>query len=90
MPFGRAQRKKDVATGVALPPKSRALYDGKPIPPDYARVDVMWTNKEFDEDKIDIPTEEGRRFIGATLGMRMQWNKGDTILEVLTPASARS
>ena len=36
VPFGRTQRKKDVATGVALPPKSGAMYDGKPIPPDSA------------------------------------------------------
>ena len=57
VPFGRAQRKNVVATGVALPPKSGAMYNGKPIPPDYARVDVMWTNTEFDQDEIDIPTE---------------------------------
>ena len=30
--------------GVALPPERGAMYDGKPIPPDYARVDVTWTN----------------------------------------------
>ena len=59
VPFGRAQRKKDAATGVALPPKSGAMYDGKPIPPDYAWVDVTWTNKDFDKDEIDIPTERG-------------------------------
>ena len=40
VPFGRAQRKKDVATGVALPPESGAMYDGKPILPDYAWVNV--------------------------------------------------
>ena len=82
MPFGKAQRKKDVATGVALPPKSGAMYDGKPIPPDYARVDVTWTNKDFDEDEIDIPTEEGYRFIGATIGMRILWNKSDIVLDM--------
>ena len=43
--------------GVALPPKSGAMYSGKPIPPDFARVDVMWTNVDFGEDEIDIPTE---------------------------------
>ena len=40
MAFDRAQRKKDVATGLALPPKSGAMYDGKPILPDYAWVNV--------------------------------------------------
>ena len=87
MPFDRAQRKKDVATGVALPPRSGAMYGGKLIPPDYAWVDVTWTNSEFDEDEIDIPTEEGYRFIGATLGMRMLWNKSDIVLDMPTPAS---
>ena len=90
MPFGRAQRKKDVATGVVLPLESGAMYDGKPILPDYARVDVTWTNKEFDEDEIDIPIEEGYRFIGATLGMRVLWNKSDIVLEMPTPASQPS
>jgi hypothetical protein len=50
----------------------------------------MWTNTEFDEDEIDIPIEEGSRFNGATLGMRVLCNKGDIVLEVPTPASARS
>ena len=47
------------------------MYDGKPIPPDYAMVDVTWTNLDFDEDEINIPTEEGYRFIGATIGMHV-------------------
>ena len=59
VPFGREQRKKDVATGVALPPKSSAMYDGKSIPPNYAQVNMTWTNKDFDEDEIDIPIEQG-------------------------------
>ena len=76
--------------GVALPPESGAMYGGKPILPDYARVDVTWSNTEFDEDEIDIPTEEGNRFIGATLGICVLWNKGDIVLDVPMPASARS
>jgi hypothetical protein len=59
VPFGKVQRKKDVAMGVALPPESGAMYGGKPILPDYAWVDVTWTNIDFDEGEIDIPTEEG-------------------------------
>jgi hypothetical protein len=83
VPFGRvAQRKKDVATRVALPPDSGAMYNGKPIPPDYARVNVMWTNKDFDEDEIDIPTKEGYRFIGATIGMHVLWNRSDIVLDM--------
>jgi hypothetical protein len=63
------------------------MYDGKPIPLDYARVDVTWTNLNFDEDEIDIPTEEGYRFIGATIGTRVLWNKSDVVLDMLTSAS---
>ena len=76
-----------MATGVALLPESGALYGGKPISPDYARVDVTWTNSEFDEDEIDIPTEEGYRFIGATLSMRVLWNKSNIVLDMPTLAS---
>ena len=76
-----------MATGVAHPPKSGAMYDGKPILPYYAQVNVTWTNKDFDEDEIDIPTEEGYRFIGATIGMHMLWNKSDIVLDMSTPVS---
>ena len=79
-----------MATGVPLPPESGAMYDGKPIPPDYAWVDVTWTNKDFDKDEIDIPTEEGYRFIGATIGMRVLWNKSDIVLDMPTPVSQPS
>ena len=87
MPFGRAQRKKEVAQGVALPPKSSVTYNGKPIPHDYARMDLTWTNLNFDEDEIDIPTKEGYRFIDATIGMRVLWNKSDIVLDMPTLAS---
>jgi hypothetical protein len=69
---------------VALPPERGALYGGKPIPPYYAKVDVTWTNIEFDEDEINIPTEEGNRSIDASLSMPVLWNKGDIDLEVPT------
>jgi hypothetical protein len=63
-----------VATGVALLPESGTMYDGKPILLDYAWVNVTWTNKDFDDDEIDIPTKEGYKFIIATLGTRVLWN----------------
>ena len=72
---------------MALPLKSGTMYDGKPILPNYATVDMTWTNPDFDEDEIDIPTEEGYRFIGATLGMRVLWNKSDIVLDMPTPVS---
>ena len=76
--------------GVALPPESGAMYGGRPIPLDYAWVDMSWTNSEFDEDEIDIPTLEGFRFIGGILSMQVLWNKSDIVLEMLTPASQPS
>ena len=45
MPYGRTMsEKKEVARGVALPPESGSMYNNKRISPDYARVDVTWTN----------------------------------------------
>jgi hypothetical protein len=88
--FGRAQRKKEVAQGVALLPESGAMYDDKPIPPNCARVDVTWTNLDFDEDEINIPTKEGYRFISATIGMRVLWNKSNIVLDMMTPTSQPS
>jgi hypothetical protein len=66
IPFGRKLlRKKEVATGVALPPRKRHPINNKPIPPDYAMVTVTWTHNDDDEEEeeeeeIDIPTEEGK------------------------------
>ena len=87
MPFGRAQRKKEVGQGVALLLESGTMYDNEPITPDYARVDMMWTNPDFDKDEIDIPTEEWYGFIDATIGMRVLWNKSDIVLDMPTPVS---
>ena len=90
MPFGRSGRKKEVAQGVVLPPDNDTTYDGKPIPPDYAKVVVAWTNTEFEEDELDIPTEDGIRFIGGTIGSCVLWNKSDILLEMPTPMSQPS
>jgi len=89
MPFGRSGR-KEVAQGVVLPPDNDTTYAGKPIPPDYAKVVMAWTNIEFEEDELDIPTEDGIRFIGGTIGSCVLWNKSDILLEILTPASQPS
>jgi hypothetical protein len=57
MPFGRARKKKEVAQGVVQPPESGATYNGKPIPPDCALVDVVWVNPDFEHEELDFPTE---------------------------------
>ena len=79
-----------MAQDVVLPPDNDTTYADKPIPPDYAMVVVVWTNIEFDEDDLDIPTEDGVRFIGETIGSCVLWNKRDILLEMPMPASQPS
>jgi hypothetical protein len=61
VPYGRMSKKKTVGRGVALPPESRSMYDNKPIPPEYARVDVTWTNLNHADDELDTP--EGIKYL---------------------------
>ena len=84
------QRKKDVATGVALPPESGVMYGSKPISFDYARVDMTWTNSDYDKDEINFPTTEGFRYMRGIVGIQVLWNKRFIILDVPTLASQRS
>jgi hypothetical protein len=90
MPFGRAGRKKSVAQAMALPPDSDALYDGRPILAEYARVEVAWMNTDFDQEEIDIPTDDGGRLLDSTLGSVVLWNKADIVLEMPTPSTQPS
>jgi hypothetical protein len=50
MPFGRAGKKKEVAQGVALPPELDAMFNGKPIPLDYAKVTIAWICPRFEQE----------------------------------------
>jgi hypothetical protein len=90
MPFGRAGRKKYVAKAMALPPDSDALYNGRPILAKYARVEVAWTNVDFDQEEIDIPTDDGGRLLSSTLGSVVLWNKANIVLEMPTPSTQPS
>jgi hypothetical protein len=47
------------------------MYNGKPIPPIYALVDVAWVNLDFEHEELDIPIEEGTLLICGALGSRM-------------------
>jgi hypothetical protein len=38
------------------------MYGNKPIPLEYARVDVAWTNADHDDDELDIPTPHGLKY----------------------------
>jgi hypothetical protein len=50
MPFGRAGKKKEVAQGVALLPEPDAMFNGMPIPPDYAKVSIVWICPRFEQE----------------------------------------
>ena len=79
VPFGRAGRKNDVAQGLVQPPDSEARYNGQPIPPEYALVDVAWMADDFDSNELDFPTKEGATTIGGAIGSRVLWNKADIV-----------
>jgi len=76
-----------VAQGTVQPHNPKAMCYGKPIPPDYALVDVAWTHNDYEEDELDFSTKDGVRFIGGTIGSCVLWNKADILLEMPTPAS---
>jgi hypothetical protein len=90
MPFGRARKKKEVAQGVALPPEPDAMFNGMPIPPDYAKVTIAWICPGFKQEEIDFPAESGETFLSTTIALEVLWNKADLILEAPTPASQPS
>ena len=46
-----------MAQGALVQPKSCALYNGKPILPDYCMVDMVWMNAEYEQEELDIPTK---------------------------------
>ena len=50
VPWGRTGRKKNVAQGIVQPSDPEDRYQGKPIPPEYALVDVAWTADDFESD----------------------------------------
>jgi hypothetical protein len=72
-------RKKNVAIGMVQPPNPKARFHGRPIPPDYALVEVVWTDNHHDEDELDFANEEGDTTLGRALGTVVLWNKGDIV-----------
>jgi hypothetical protein len=64
VPWGRTRRKKNVATGMVQPPNPKARFHDRPIPPDYALVEVVWTDNHHDEDELDFANEEGDTTFG--------------------------
>jgi hypothetical protein len=82
--------KKDVAHGTVQPPNPKARYHGRPIPPEYAVVEVMWTHDHHDNDELDFPNEEGDTTLGQALSTHVLWNKANIVLDLSKPASKPS
>ena len=85
VPYGGMSNKKTMATGVAQPPRSGSMYGNNPIPLEYARVDVGWTNLDCDDDELDIPTPQGFKYNREILGEEVPWNKSNIVLNEPTP-----
>ncbi|WVZ88892.1 hypothetical protein U9M48_035359 [Paspalum notatum var. saurae] len=58
-------RTEEVAKATAIPGSS--LFHGTPIPPEYARVEVLSVEAKHEEEMIDIPTPEGIHFLGQSV-----------------------
>jgi hypothetical protein len=82
VPWGRTGKKKDVAHAMVQPPNPKARYHGRPILPEYAVVEVMWTLDHHNDDELDFPNEEGDTTLGRVLDTRVLWNKADIILDM--------
>jgi len=86
VPWGRSGRKKDVAQGMVQPHNPKAMYNGKPIPLDYAW--WMWHGHTMTMRRMNL-TFRLKMELGssAELGSRMLWNTADILLEMPTPES---
>ena len=71
MPWGRTGRMKYVAQGLVQPTDSEARYNGQPIPPEYAVVNIAWVAEEHEKVELDYPLESGNTTIGHGLGLVM-------------------
>jgi hypothetical protein len=90
VPYGRSLRKKEVATGIALPAGESIEYSNELIPPNYAIMVVSWVAPGFDEHELDFPTAQGIQFLGRTICSEVLWNKEDIELEMSAPSSQPS
>ena len=80
-PIGRAEKTKEVAKAHVDP--AGALFEGKPIPPLYACVQVQELLKSsYEDNEIDIPTADGKTTLGQCVGITILCHKRDIILLV--------
>ena len=86
-PIGRARKTREVAKAQVDP--VGGLFEGKPIPPLYACVQVEQILKSSNEDnEIDIPTTDGKNCLGKCIGSTILWHKRDIVLLGPQPIAA--
>ena len=79
--IGRAGKTREVAKAHVDPVVG--LFDGKPIPPLYACVQVQELLKtSYEDNEIDIPTSDRRTTHGECIGITILWHKRDIVLLV--------
>ena len=86
-PIGRARKIKEVAK--AQVDLVGGLYEGKPIPSLYACIQVEQLLKSsYENDGIDIPTADGKNYVGECIGSTIRWYKRDILLVGPQPLAA--
>jgi hypothetical protein len=72
--IGRARKTKEVAKAQVYP--GGGLFEGKPIPPLYACVQVeQFLKSSYEDNEIDIPTVDGKTCLGECVGSTILWHK---------------
>ena len=88
-PIGRAGKTKEVAKALAEP--VGGLFEGKPVPPLYACVQVKQVlNSIYEYNEIDIPTADGKNCLGQCVSSTILWHKRDIVLLDQVPLAPRS
>ena len=77
--IGRAGKIKEVAKALVEP--VGGLFEGKPVPPLYACVQVEQVlNSIYEYNEIDIPTADGKNCLGQCVSSTILWHKRDIVL----------
>ncbi|WVZ93308.1 hypothetical protein U9M48_039297 [Paspalum notatum var. saurae] len=66
-------RTEEVAKTIAI--SGSGIFHGTPIPPEYARVEILSVEAKHEEEMIGIPTPEGIHFLGQSVKQFILWNK---------------
>jgi hypothetical protein len=62
------------------------LFEGKPILPLYACIQVEQLLKSsYENNEIDIPTADGKSYLGECVGSTILWHKRDIVLHGAQP-----